>query len=366
MERGDWMASRSIAVQGVNFTADQPPVMSCGYFLNFTSENPVLMSGVSQHTSEALFSRTLPLNVPYWNLTFYDRTIMFPELRDVWPIADFLMSFLPNKTAVYAGVKPLCSECVFQWCVKTITAKSVSGVFSDEVQSTWTNNTPIPNPIMYSWSDGGLNSDPRFEQILTPPDGNETFMPQMNSSVQLTLGFKSFLPMYYTFTTDSAESVPQVQTDNLPWGGGEYITDLYPIDLNRSSVMTVQNLTDFMDSIATILTDTIRSYPNSSEPVEGYGGVESIISIQWAWIVLPVLVLLLTYIGVSLTICRSPSRCDGGIWKTSLLASIIHGMIPDTREQLGKAWTLTDILKKSSTVRVSMKADDNGYSFLKS
>jgi hypothetical protein len=363
-EDGAWMASRSHAmVPDQNFTSLPPKVSSCGWFLNFTSESPLLMTGVSQNTTEALFLRLLNLNVRELNTTYWNRSIHFQSIADTWPIADFIISMLDNKASVYANKKPLVSECTLRWCVKTITAKSEKGVFTEEVQSVWTNDTNISDPIRYNWhssTDNGPNPSISTNLSFTPPGSKQEFLISSSSNLQIHEVLYSFMPMYFTYHNNTPDSPPQVTQDNLPWGS-TYITELDFIDTNRSSLFSFHNVHDYVDTLATVLTNNIRNYPNTSEPVQGYGGVESYILITWAWITLPTFVLLGTYIGLALTVGRSPDRRDGGIWKTSLLASVLHGMDAETRQSFGKAWTMTEILHKAATAKIKMRSSGDGY-----
>jgi hypothetical protein len=71
--------------------------------------------------------------------------------------------------------------------------------------------------------------------------------------------------------------------------------------------------------------------------------------------------LILTYIAVFITIVKSPSRRDGGIWKTSLLASLLHGVGDETK--FGDAWLMTDLKSKAMGLKIKLKSRDDGYSF---
>ncbi|RAR16510.1 hypothetical protein DDE83_000075 [Stemphylium lycopersici] len=131
-----------------------PNATVCGYFLNSTSDTPVLMSGYilgedGNATGEALLTRTLPLTTnwerePLWG----DGSIHFKHRRN--PIVDALISSTTGGPDVYADKVPVLHECVVSWCVKTIESSYFQGTYQEEVTQVFLNDTKGPFPFKIS------------------------------------------------------------------------------------------------------------------------------------------------------------------------------------------------------------------------
>ncbi|USP81789.1 hypothetical protein yc1106_09063 [Curvularia clavata] len=130
-----------------------PRDTACGYFLNATSDNPVLMSGfrVDNLTNpvpgETLLMRTLPLVTNLFREPLYgNATISFDHIQ--YRILDALIVSSADGTAdsVYKKQRPIAQECMLTWCVKTLRSSYQSGDYREEVQEVFINNTKAAYP----------------------------------------------------------------------------------------------------------------------------------------------------------------------------------------------------------------------------
>jgi hypothetical protein len=151
--RVDWTSTLNTTV------SSYPNATVCGYFLNSTSTEPVLMSGYmlgedGKTAGEALLMRSLPLVMnplrqPLWK----DASINFKEIRNA--VMDVLISSTANASDVYANKPPVLHECVLAWCVKTMKSSYFVGTYKEEVTATFLNDTQGP----YPWSSYYLPDD---------------------------------------------------------------------------------------------------------------------------------------------------------------------------------------------------------------
>lgn len=124
---------------------------TCGYFLNATSSDPVLMSGYhltrDGKPGETLLARILPLTTVFdYEPLYGNGSIMFKELRNT--IADvFIVSAVNGSAAnVRQKLRPVAQECVLSWCVKTMRSSYDSGRYEEEILHTFYNTTPGSHP----------------------------------------------------------------------------------------------------------------------------------------------------------------------------------------------------------------------------
>ena len=140
----DWIANLT---GGWSAKDTYPNATMCGYFLNATSEDPILMSGhliESNHTNtgEALIMRTLPLTTLLSKEPLFGNgSIHFKHIRNT--IADVLIVSSASGSAetVYQKVPPVSQECVLSWCVKTVISSYDYGEYREIVSDTYLNTT---------------------------------------------------------------------------------------------------------------------------------------------------------------------------------------------------------------------------------
>jgi hypothetical protein len=86
--------------------------------------------------------------------------------------------------------------------------------------------------------------------------------------------------------------------------------------------------------LATALTNAVRS--SSSETVIGQAFDREIyVQVRWAWITLPLLIVLLTLVFLFATIMKtSKEKEDVGIWKTSAVATLVHGLPEEMQKDI--------------------------------
>jgi hypothetical protein len=137
---------------------------ACGYWINATSEAPVLMSGFRTGTAaansstkdEALLLRTIALSAAMTSVNPLSATPFFGgsiHFKDVYlPFLDAIIVSAADGTAssVYDRQRPIAQECMLSWCVKTLKSTYASGDYEETVIKTFLNTTARQRP--YPWT----------------------------------------------------------------------------------------------------------------------------------------------------------------------------------------------------------------------
>jgi hypothetical protein len=114
----------------------------CGYLLDVTSPDPILMSGhlvnlTNSTADEALMTRALPLTTMTGREPLYGNgSINFKHMRNT--IIDVLLVSAVDGTveSVYQKRPPSAHECKLSWCVQTIRSSCSLGNYEEEIIQT--------------------------------------------------------------------------------------------------------------------------------------------------------------------------------------------------------------------------------------
>ena len=147
--RIDWSADQT----GELSDTAHPNGTVCGYFLNATSNDPVLMSGyildgnaTEVTIGETLLVRTFPLTEMLTKLPIFGGSVNFKHI--VNPIFDSLIvSAAGGADSIFRKDKPVTHECVLAWCIQTIRSTYNSGVYSENVTSIFVNTSTESLPF---------------------------------------------------------------------------------------------------------------------------------------------------------------------------------------------------------------------------
>jgi hypothetical protein len=317
-----------------------PNTTVCGYFLNSTSTNPVLMSGYmldkeGSPTGEALMMRTLPLlsnplREPLWG----QGSINFKDLRS--PLVDVLISSTANASEVFANKAPVLHECVLAWCVKTIQSSYYAGAYKEEVTATLINRT-VDKPLWNSDYDqeGDFYTTAYIENVtIAAPSTGENFSQwgwgvSNDTMFQTVMIFDRIFPAFTTVGNSSEEIVrwrtghpTQVRTkkpDINPW--------LLP-----------NNITHHMERLVDAMTNVMRSAPSSEMVIGQAFDNEVYVRVRWAWLSLPLGLLLISCVFLIATVVKSAIERDQvSIRKNSAIATLLYGFPEHYQKRLAKS-----------------------------
>jgi hypothetical protein len=342
----------SAAWQGPLETVPYPNGTVCGHFLNVTSSTPILLSGYvlpsngSATSGEALIVRTIPLtDFSNKKPCYGNGSIKFKEVRS--PILDVLIATATDgPQSVYSKDQPLIHECMLTWCIRTMKSSYDSGIYQEEVLSTYIE--PSLSTDVWPWEawkvETGLTIFYTQDVALRPPSPRSLPTPQgsgttitselyrMNNYSQANImnHFDDFFPSSYTAANISTTPILRYRN----YDSGPTVRELkfnpwqYP-----------NNITRHMERMASAMTNSIRS-SKSKEMLEGEAYQrEPYITIKWGWLAFPIALLLLTLIFLISTIIRTSGDRETGIWKTSTMPTLIYSLPKETQSEFASPST---------------------------
>jgi len=316
----------------------------CGYFLNATSQHPVLMSGhlVNKDGSigETLLTRALPLTTTFdfWPL-YGNGSIHFKQLRNT--IADVLIVSAANGSAVSVHEKkpPVAQECVLSWCVKTMRSSYLMGKYTEEVVETFQSTTEGPFPwISTPYIDSSSNGTNNFylKNITISMETtarNPNIMTYGTSNFRAAFVVQAFQDIFPASTTWTNVSSPPIMRYKT-WNKGPAWNRI----LDFNPWLAPNNVSHHMERFATAMTNVIRS-DLRGWPVDGFAfEKETFIRIHWEWLTFPFILLILSLIFLIPTIVKTSG--DGAkLWKTSTLPTLIYSLPKESQSQFAASET---------------------------
>jgi hypothetical protein len=239
----------------------------CGYFLNATSNNPMLLSGyvVPQNGStaagEALIVRAIPLSDFDTKMPFYaDGSVGFKNVS--LPILDVLISTVESGApGVYNKEVPVVRECMLTWCVHTMKSSYASGTYQEEIISTFIEPAldTDPWPWWHQVYPDGIDLLYTQSVALRPPHPqplssdaiiiNDTYKIRNHSHINVMTFFDDFFPSFYAAANISAQ--PLLRFRN--YANGPMVREL---DFNP---WKYSNISRHLERMAIAMTNTVRS-----------------------------------------------------------------------------------------------------------
>ena len=347
-ESGEWR--RNATVNGT----EPSRTLSCGYFLNATSENPILMSGYAVNTSnipnsadEILLMRNFNLHDVNVDQIYWGGSLNYQEPG--FPLVDFIQVVSPDAASVLDNKPPVARECAIRWCTQRVVASYEEGHYTEQILSEGFDTSPpfdaldITDDMVFTY----------YKNISISPDGSDLVFSVSNETILPTIFmFQNYFPAY--LTTVNETDLPLFRTHNVVDLDSKYWPYPYNPFVGDASGQ------DYIKNMTRTITNNIRMNSHSSEFFMGSGGMETYIKVRWEWIALPLALVLLTLV-LLLSVILS-SRKDGsiGIWKSSVLAALVNGFSDSVREQFGASTRLSDIFERSAQIRVQLRQGKDG------
>jgi hypothetical protein len=335
--RIDWTANLT---GGFDATGSYPNATMCGYFLNSTDANPILMSGFlieSNNTrrGEALVMRTLPLTTLLTREPLFGNGLIhFKHLRNT--LTDVLIVSAVNGSAdtVFKMIPPVAQECVLSWCVKTIKSSYDHGAYSEEIIQTYDNTTAGDFP----WlgvpfvDEYGAGTDICYLQdinIAGTTSDQRNFSGYGTDNVTTLSVVQGFIDIFPAFTTTNDTFVRPVMRSKTYAEGLAYnrLLDFNPW-------LAPNNVSRHMERLATAMTNVIRSAPSNTMFTGRAFSLETYVAVHWEWLSFPFILLLLSLVFLLSTMRKTSKESGIGIWKTSAMPTLIYGLPQDVREGL--------------------------------
>ena len=360
----DWSAHST----GSTIDNTLPNGTVCGYFINATSNSPILMSGYIKNETatgstvgEALLVRLLPLTTSLTKKRLFGTgSINFKEIRN--PIIDALIVSSANGAeSVYRMEAPIMHECVLSWCVHTMRSSYAWGEYTEEVVSTFENTTDGPSPwesFEVPKEEGGGTFVVYTQNItVTPPVSSfgrsnltvfdTTYTVDNTSASNVVAIFGDMFPS--TYTANNAATKPSLVYKN--YHSGPRIRAL-----GFNPWLAPNNITQHMERLAVAMTNILRSSPSRSMAKGKAYDRESYVSVRWEWLTLPLGLLFVSLIFLAATITKSAMEQDRvGVWKTSAYATLLYGLPDEMQTQITRNTSQSTPRAKAKELRVKLQ-----------
>ncbi|CAI9637048.1 unnamed protein product [Alternaria burnsii] len=341
----------------------------CGYYLNATSEAPVLMSGyIMEGTEEqpvegeALLVRSLPLTEFLTKIPLYgEGSVNFKHIRN--PILDALIVSAPDGVnSVFRNETPIAHECVLAWCVQTIKSSYDWGRYTENITSVNLNTTTGKFP----WESFEVQLDTEVAQMIlytqdiaiTPPASsrngpdtlvaNKTYGMSNTTAFNVMLVFDDYVPSYYTAMTPTES--PMLRYKN-------YLDGPSTRELPFNPFLAPNNLTRHMERLASAMTNVIRSSAESRLMLSGKAySKENYVDVRWVWLTLPIGLLFTALIFLAATVLQSAIEVDRvGVYKTSAIATLLYGLSDDIQQKITSSTDQGTPRAKAKELRVKLQ-----------
>ncbi|ORY13277.1 hypothetical protein BCR34DRAFT_272798 [Clohesyomyces aquaticus] len=223
---------------------------------------------------------------------------------------------------------------MLQWCVRTYEATYNDGTLEETLLKT------VALQSIDSTNNG------TGDDVFTINVDGKSF-----GVIENTTGF-----MEHAFRVDLPFIISSTERDNSGnlLGMWNFIQE-QPYDINP-----------YLVKVATAMTNAMRSRDdaNSTEAIQGIAwGQENFVEIRWVWMTLPEALLIANLIFVAATILTS--RKDGtAAWKSSALATLLHGLSKEAREQFDPHISPSEVKALSRKLRVKLSRGDDGITKL--
>lgn len=219
---------------------------------------------------------------------------------------------------------PLATECSLYWCINTYTATANNTIFTETFHNSWYNATstlPLANRPSNVY-------DPDTTEIynITPPTGSAQLQPKVNLSRQF-----NFLSQEYYLV--GAKPVfgewlgSLLSGSMIPDATPPYFSDVVELFLHEN-----RQVPEIFTRLAQNLTVAIRTAAAFQVIGPGMGkalGVtwlsKTIVRVRWAWLSFPCALLVASLVFLVITVVGT-ARGELGIWKSSTLALLFHGL----------------------------------------
>lgn len=278
---------------------------------------------------------------------------------------------------------PVATECSLYWCVNTYTAIVNNTIFTEQVRSSWYNATstlPLANipssEDLFNLKDTRLGAFKLYN--ITPPTGGGRVQANVNLSndemafesyevvgledylVSNTLGILAWLGPLLSgnMTLNLGPSSDAME----PFYKDDDGAHLLAVDISAATISVVQ---DTFARLAQSLTTWVRTSQNSSVDLgmgEAVGTIwrsETVVKVRWAWLSLPCVLLAGTSVVLGFTIMGTRKK-QLGVWKSSSLALLFHGLGKESGEVSENLGHLVGMGTTAEKTWVRLEDDWNG------
>ncbi|KAL5414682.1 hypothetical protein PMIN04_008912 [Paraphaeosphaeria minitans] len=313
-----------------------PDGESCGWWLK--ADKPLLMTGYdtgapSDHAGETLIVRAQPLYDLFSREFVPGYEAKINNSRN--PLAHIAIVSGHDYDTVHQNGTPIATECVLSFAAKTVQSTYSAGGYFENITNVIINDTVKST----RWITGVLNDTNSLKILFeyfyaenaTINTQRGTYLVDNSTFVLTAAVFDDIFPSTYSLVNSTDQ-------DNAMLRYKEYnIVNPYTRNVSHNPFQYA-NVSLHMDNMAKAFTNLIRSATLDTEMIPGDSwDQESIVDVRWAWLSLPLGLLVSTGLFLIATVVRSSNENETvGVWKTSAIATLLYGL-PDEMSQKMKS-----------------------------
>jgi hypothetical protein len=318
-----------------------PFVSSCGYYLDVPDYGKQLMSGYEitkdGSVGEVLSQRFFPVmdlstNDQYWNGSY--------SLQDASRVAlaDFIVASTPGSfDGARNNVTPVMTECEVHWVVNKIAASVTNGLLVEEVLETLKFESDLDSP----WDPvDGSEFVANFSMTLQDPHAVTGSFSTFG--LDNTTAFKAFI-VWAGIAPSTLNLAPNIINEALLKFSWYLSVPRMLITGQNSPWEPPNNITQHMKDVIRVQNNMIRQNSNSQRGQAGQNVAIGkawknlqVVRVQWAWLTMPLSLLIISGIFLVATVVRS-SKDKVGIYKTSALVSLFSNLEDQKEVEISEA-----------------------------
>jgi hypothetical protein len=307
------------------------------------------MTGYSLDSRGVLLARQLAFHDPAKNDLYWGGSLLAKNVPT--PLADFATVSSPDIQAVYRNETPQAFSCTLRWCVKTMSATFSQGVYHETAVSTFTNDTLIPDPLECQIMPDGSQDWLYHNNItLKPPNSTDTYFIRNTTMLGARFALDLYIP-------NSIIQINETTPPRVYWPPLEENPGVLS-EANYNNLWLAEGeAPKIVDHLATEMTTALRNDPRHGITVYGSGMYVTYIDVEWAFFSFPLIVLFATMVLLGSTILQTTKT---GVWKTSDLTTLVHGLSPEAKEQLKDARSMQEVRSVANGMNVHLTSFENG------
>jgi len=251
---------------------------------------------------------------------------------------------------------PWATECSLYWCVNTYTATATNTIFNENFHNSWSNATLTKH-------DNGYFGTTVYN--ITPPTGSAKSQPNVRLSNTTMDYYRSTINSqgYYLVGADHTFGAwlgPLLSGNSTPYSDPAFSSDV--VELFNYDTRQVPVIFARLAQCLTIAIRTAEDLEDNSWMAQALGVTwmsETMVRVQWAWLSLPCALLLASFVFLRVTAVGT-ARGKLGIWKSSTLALLFHGLGARDGDWVEGSGHLVGMKETAERMRVRLVDEGNG------
>jgi hypothetical protein len=303
--------------------------------------------------------------------------------------ADELRKMADGELETTRFYNSMATECTLSYCLRTYNTSISDGVLHEE---------PIPVtmlPLMQNNLPSRLLEKNVVDFIAVPcyVNGVPLDVPQItqgtfDNGVSITFNnTNSTIPheCLYTIQIQDYEAMAGYfglngLTENNFFTGAGYatyvseITPGYPYGFQpqwlqpiySDAAANLSSVSKVFSDLAQAMTTHLRQSGNNSTRAQGIVWTnQTCVHVVWPWITVPAVLIVASFIFLTIVVTMSRSHARENAWKSSALALLFHGFDHETQQTFGPLHSGSNMTRAAKTIKVEFGPTNSGWKFVR-